>query len=284
MSLTVVVLAAGLGSRFGGVKQLASVFPDGRTVIDRSMANAVEAGFDHAVVVVRSDIAATIAEHVDGHWPGALDVEYVEQDREPAAVAAARDHDRTKPLGTAHAILSAADRIDGRFAVVNADDLYARAPLAAIAEVVRDGEGHALVGYQIARTLLTDRPVTRGLCRVNEDGVLTAIDEGTVTVHEGGRLSWAPPGQPSVELDGTEPVSMNLWAFAPTIIDAARAALDEFVGDGRVAGGEELLLPTLVGELLAEEPVRVLPTDERCLGVTYAEDVPLLVDALVPDD
>ncbi len=207
-------------------------------------------------------------------------MEYVDQDRDPASLAVGREHDRTKPLGTAHAVLAAADRLDGPFAVFNADDLYAAGPVAAIAAHLGSGAGHALVGFEVARTLLADRPVTRGLCRTDGKGRLSAIEEGTVSRNEDQSLSWAAPGGAPVALTGREPVSMNLWAFAPSILDRLAAALDEFVVSRAVATGEELLLPSVVGERLADEPVAVLPTDERCLGVTYREDVALLAEAL----
>jgi CTP:molybdopterin cytidylyltransferase MocA len=283
LALTVVVLAAGLGRRFGGVKQLAEVFPDGRTVIARSMEHAARAGFERAVVIVRSDIAGLLADDVRVHWPADIAVEYVEQDRDPASIAAEREHGRTKPLGTAHAVLAAADRLDGPFAVFNADDLYRANPVAAIAGQLRDGDGHAVMGFDVARTLLTDRPVTRGLCRTDAAGRLSAIEEGTVGRGEDGRLTWAAPGGAPVTLAGTEPVSMNLWAFAPSILGRLAIAVDEFMASGRVASGDEVLLPSVVGRMVADEPVRVLRTGESCLGVTYREDIPLLVEALASE-
>jgi hypothetical protein len=135
----------------------------------------------------------------------------------------------------------------------------------------------------VARTILADRPVTRGLCRVGDDGRLVAIDEGTVTVDDNRRLWWAAPGREPVALTGGEPVSMNLWAFQPSMLGRLATALDRFVEDGRLASADELLLPDVVAEVLDDEPVRVLPTDEYCLGVTYAEDVALLAEALAPE-
>jgi hypothetical protein len=280
LPLTVVVMAAGLGSRFGGVKQLAAIFPGGQTLVARSMANAVAEGFERAVVIVRSDIADAVAEHVEAHWPPGLAVDYVEQDRDPVAVDAARDFGRTKPLGTAHAVLCAADRLDGPFAVVNADDLYGAGPLGAIADHLASGLGHAVVGFHVARTILGERPVTRGLCLVDGAGRLLAIDEGTVTVHDEGRMSWVAPGGDPVALIGDEPVSMNLWAFRPSMLGWLAAALARFVDRGGAASEEELLLPAVVSGVLDDAPVRVLPTDDACLGITYAEDVPLLAKAL----
>jgi hypothetical protein len=281
---TLVLLAAGLGSRFGGPKQIAPIGPGGSALIDYAAHDAVAAGFGRLVLIVRGEIAGAVEEHVAGHWPPGLRPEYVRQDLEPAAVAATAAG-RVKPLGTAHALVAAASALDGPFGVANADDLYGAAAFKLLADHLAGGGGHALVGYRLANTLLGDRPVNRALCQVGGGGRLTGIVEGAVEV-EGSdgerRLTWRPVGTPPSEaraMTGDEPVSMNLWGFTPGILPVLQTAFAAFEAGGGIAAGEELFLPNVVGGHLGPpEPldVTVLVSDGRCLGVTHPDDVPLL--------
>src|SRR5438105_2626994 len=192
---TLVLLAAGLGSRFGGPKQIAPIGPEGSALIDYAAHDAVAAGFGRLVLIVRGEIADAVEDHVGRHWPADLRPEYVRQDLEPAA-ATAIAAGRTKPLGTAHALVAAAPVIgDDPFGVANADDLYGASAFRLLAGHLggggegagalggagaRAGAGHALVAYRLANTLLGDRPVNRALCQVGPDGRLTGIVEGAV--------------------------------------------------------------------------------------------------------
>src|SRR5438270_5962275 len=187
---TLVLLAAGMGSRFGGPKQIAPIGPEGSALIDYAAHDAVAAGFGRLVLIVRGEIADAVEEHVQRHWPADLRPEYVRQDLEPAA-ATAIAAGRTKPLGTAHALVAAAPVIgDGPFGVANADDLYGASAFRLLAgHLAGGGEGagvgHALVAYRLANTLLGDRPVNRALCQVGPGGRLTGIVEGAVHVGNG---------------------------------------------------------------------------------------------------
>ncbi|HEV7535670.1 MAG TPA: NTP transferase domain-containing protein [Acidimicrobiia bacterium] len=287
---TLVLLAAGMGSRFGGPKQIAPIGPGGSALIDYAARDATAAGFGRLVLIVRGEIAEAVERHVAGHWPPGLRPEYVRQDLEPAAVAAVAAG-RSKPLGTAHALLAAAPVVgDGPFGVANADDLYGPAAYARLAAHLAGGGGHALVGYRLAATLLGDRPVNRALCQVDSaTGRLTGVVEGAVHVGDGGsgpgrRLTWRPVGAPESEarpMTGDEPVSMNLWGFTPEIVPVLRAAFTAFEAGGGIPAGQELFLPNVVGEGLGAPPgegldVTLLVSEGRCLGVTHPDDVPLL--------
>lgn len=277
-----VLLAAGLGSRFGGPKQLAPIGPAGDALIDYTARDALAAGFGKLVLVTRGEIVDVMEQHVRKRWPADAPVEIVRQDLEAAAAAAARAG-RTKPLGTAHAVLTAAAVLDGPFGVANADDLYGPAGFRLLADHLRSGRGHTLVAYHLARTLLGDRPVNRALCRVTDGGRLLGIVEGEVR-HDGGRLTWAPlGGSPSetVAMTGDELVSVNLWGFTPDVVPVLAAAFADFAAGDGVLSGAELFLPTVVGEHLSGGlEVTVLATEDSCLGVTHPDDVPLLRETL----
>ena len=285
---TLVLLAAGMGSRVGGPKQIAPIGPGGSALIDYAARDAMAAGFGRLVLIVRGEIAEAVDAHVRRHWPAELRPEYVRQDLEPAAVAATAGG-RQKPLGTAHALVAAAPSLeDGPFAVANADDLYGPAAFALLADHLRQGGGHALVGYRLANTLLGDRPVNRALCEVDADGNVTRIVEGAVEVgDDDGDLTWRPIGAPDAEarpMKGDEPVSMNLWGFTPAILPVLEDAFAAFSAGGGITAGEELFLPNVVGEHLrsagGDLSVTMLVSEGRCLGVTHPDDVPLLQETL----
>ena len=284
---TLVLLAAGMGSRFGGPKQIAPIGPGGSALIDYAARDAMAAGFGRLVLIVRGEIAEAVENHVRRHWPAELRPEYVRQDLEPAAVAAVAAG-RQKPLGTAHALVAAASSLDGPFGVANADDLYGASAFAMLADHLRRGGGHALVGYRLANTLLGDRPVNRALCEVDADGNVTRIVEGAVHVDDSdGALTWRPIDAPETDarvMKGDEPVSMNLWGFTPAVLPVLREAFAEFSASGAIEAGAELFLPNVVGEHLrsagGDLAMTMLVSDDRCLGVTHPDDVPLLQQTL----
>lgn len=279
-----VLLAAGLGSRFGGPKQLAPIGPAGDALIDYTARDATAAGFTRLVVIIRGEIADAVDTHVRKRWPADLDVVLVRQDLEPTAMAAARAG-RTKPLGTAHAVLCAADALGHRsFGVANADDLYGPGAFRLLCAHLRNGEGHVLVAYRLARTLLGDRPVNRALCRLDADTRLAGVVEGEVR-HDAGGLTWraleAPPAE-ARRVTGEELVSVNLWGFTAGIIPVLADAFADFAAGDGVMSGAELFLPTVIGDRLESGSlsVDVLATEERSVGVTHPDDVPLLQETL----
>jgi hypothetical protein len=278
-----VVLAAGHGRRFGGLKQLAQVGPNGESIMDYTARSAERSGFDEVVLIVRDEIRDEVESHVRRAWPASLPVATVCQ----------------MPLaGTAPAVLSARAELDGPFGVVNADDLYGDAAIAALHGALLDlvaerdaGAGvgaattHTMVGYHLARTILTDGAVTRGLCEVDGGGLLVRIVEQSVRRAPGGGYEAAPLG-PNRKSDpdatwswrrtGEELVSMNLWGFQPSMLDELASAVE--AGREQAAAGAEILLPDTVGDLVAggRGRVRVVATEARCIGITHPDDLDLV--------
>ena len=277
---TLLILAAGMGSRFGGLKQLAPVGPGGATPIDYAAADARAAGFGPVVLIVRSEIRDEIEAHVRSTWPSDIPVTYVLQDEDQRS----RDAEaagRTKPLGTAHAVVIARDALDGPFAVANADDLYGLEGYRLLGTHLAAGGGHALVTYSLAKTLLGPGQVNRALCRVTGEE-LAAVDEGRVQPEEDGTFTWTSfAGDRTERLQGDEPVSMNLWGFQPSILDDLEASVSAFIAAGKAPTSEESLLPDVVRSLLgAGVSVRAMHSSEPCLGVTHREDLPRLQSTL----
>jgi hypothetical protein len=276
-----IVLAAGHGTRFGGLKQLAPVGPNGETLMDYTAQSAVSSGFDEAVVVVREEISDEIAAHVRRRWPSELKAEFVCQPPTP---------------GTAQAVAAAREALTGPFAVVNADDVYGDAAIRAIHDHLEreclKGPGldaHVLIGYRLMRTILTPATVKRGLCEEDDDGNLKRVVEHLITLRDDGRFDATPIDLSGTEshstkvLTGAQRVSMNLWGFHHRILDALDNALDKFepTDDHR-----ELLLVDVIGDLVVKKAdrVRVIPTEARCVGITHQEDLPLVRELIGEDE
>jgi CTP:molybdopterin cytidylyltransferase MocA len=258
-----VILAAGMGSRFGGVKQLAAVGPNGEVIMDYNASRARAAGFTTIVIVTREALADDLRLHLAG-WPPSVDVRVVFQDRDKLAA------NRPKPLGTAHAALVGMRAVsDTAVAVVNADDLYAADAFAHLARHLTHAEGPGLTTFAVRSTLLTGAPVTRALCDVDEHGRLRTIEEGTVTGTE-----WRGLSGRTVTLTGDEPVSMNCWGFPATAADALDNATQEFLAAGRAATNDEVLLPEVVRTAM---PAAVaFHSAGSCVGVTHPGDLELV--------
>ncbi len=264
--ITLVVLAAGRATRFGGVKPLAPVGITGEAVLDVLASDALAAGFERLVLVVGPETGTALRYHVTRTWPRSVPVEVALQ---------------AHPRGTVDAVLAAADLLDRRsaFGVANADDLPGEAGLTLLAGHLRGAEDvNAVVCYRLCDSLLGEAPVTRGLCRVDEHGMLTAVDERRhVTPLRDGRVV-ADDGREPRELDPDQLVSVNLWGFRPEVVGAFEKAMAS--SDGRA----EVLLPEVVDGFLGARRagtgdaagVRVLRAPGRCIGVTHPGDVGLV--------
>lgn len=278
--MQLVILAAGHGRRFGGLKQLAPVGPNGEAIMDYTALAAEACGVEGIVLVVRDAIRREVEEHVSRRWSGTLSVELVCQPPVP---------------GTAQALACARPAVHGPFGVANADDLYGEAAIRLTTEhfAVGDRPGapgaaqrHVLVAYDLSRTVLTAAPVTRGLCHVAADRTLDRIAEHRVQLQGDGSFDAVPlervgrngtaPAGGHVRLGGDEPVSMNLWGFHERMFDDLDAAIAGF--EPHAAGRAELLLPDVVGDLVASgrEGVQVVETTNRCLGITHREDIAIV--------
>jgi NDP-sugar pyrophosphorylase family protein len=266
---SVVVLAAGAGSRFGGPKQLAEVGPAGEAIMDVVVRRAAAAGFARAVIVVAPEMVADVRDHVAARGAAGIPIEVVVQRSVPG---------RAKPLGTAAAVVAADAAIDGTFVVVNGDDVYPADAFALIADHLRNApaDEHALVAFRVARTLTSDRPVSRAAIEIGAQSQLLAVREGTVVRgQEGLRFETATSVQP---LADDMPVSMNMWGFRDSVLGAFADAVDEFVASDRAG---EVLLPDVVTALVRSGAVmRVLVSEGTCIGVTHPEDVVAVRNAL----
>jgi hypothetical protein len=258
--LALVILAAGRAKRYGGTKPLAPVGPQGEAVIDLVASDALAAGFGTIVLVLSPSTGPAIRYHVEQTWPGAVDVHFATQ---------------PVPRGTVDAVLSAADIVgDAPYAVGNADDVYGRDACAQLVEHLRDhGGANALVGYRLADAVIGFAPVTRGICRVGDDGRLLGVDERRqVTALPGGEFVSGDGREPK-ELSADARVSMNLWGFTPAFHRVLRETMDAAVDASEEA---EVLLPEVVAQSLGTSSFTVLPAQGRCIGVTHPDDLSLV--------
>lgn len=281
MNLTLIIMAAGMGSRYGGLKQLESVGPRGEIIMDYSVRDALAAGFNKVVFVINKKIEKEFREKIGSKTEKLIKTEYVFQESEI----------REKPFGTAHAVLCCRDKVNEPFAVINADDFYGQSSFAAMAEFLRqqplkekDGKYHfAMLGYMLKNTLTENGTVSRGICSVDDEGYLIDITERTKIKGDGSKIEYTENGADWYELPSDSPVSMNFWGFTPDIFAELDSHftlfLREYADDLMKA---EFYLPMAVSKLLKEKKadVKVLPTSEKWYGVTYKEDKASVVEAI----
>ncbi len=274
------VLAAGMGSRYGGLKQMDAVGPGGEAIVDYSIYDALRAGFRRVVFVLRREIEAEFRQKVGARFEHVAEVIYVLQDLEQLPEGFHVPAGRTKPWGTTHAVLAAADAIDGPFAVINADDFYGAESYRLLAAHLRGGTAeHALVGYVLRNTLSEYGAVARGVCAVDATGLLCGVTEMTQIERVGKQIRNTAADGTVTALTGEELVSMNLWGLRAEIFPLLRERLKAFLSRQGAELKAECYLPAAVNELIGvgKATVRVLPTEETWFGVTYQEDKPEVV-------
>lgn len=274
-----VVMAAGMGSRFGGLKQMEPIAPDGRVLLDFSAYDAVKAGFTKIVFVIKHEIAEDFIEIVGKRIEKMIPVEYVYQETDKLPEGFVCPADRTKPWGTAHAILCCKDVVKEPFAVVNADDYYGRTAFKKIYnELTKDDADYCMVGFRLKNTLTENGYVSRGVC-VTEDGILQSVTERTKIMDcrytEDDGATWTA-------LDPDTLVSMNLWGFKPDIFSYIDSGFRAFLTARIAEPKSEYYLPTVVSELIANgtKKVHVLTAEDKWYGVTYKEDKDQVVAAI----
>jgi dTDP-glucose pyrophosphorylase len=283
MSPTLVLLAAGVGSRYGGPKQIDTVGPNGATLIDYAAFDARRVGFDRAVLVVRSENLAAVRAAAGDRIARQLQVDYAVQDtalppgfQPPAG--------RTKPWGTGHALLAAAPHVRGPFAALNADDFYGARSYRILADWFEghrsDGE-HALVSFELRTTLSPAGPVNRGLCRVDGDGALREIRE-VLKIEQDGDDARHPANDGFVRVPGDTPVSLNFWGFGADVVPAFESSFGRFLEEHGASTSAELFIPEVVQPLIESGvvQVRVLPGGGPWAGLTHPEDRAHLVALL----
>ena len=286
MSLSLVVLAAGVGRRYGGPKQIDRVGPGGATLLDYAVYDARRAGFERAILVVREGMEAEMREAVGDRIARRFRLDYaVQPSALPPGFAAAPG--RTKPWGTGHAALAAARHVDGPFAVVNADDFYGAASYRILAdELRRPGAGsvaeHALVGFSLAATLSPDGPVSRAICTVDPEGFLREIREVLEIERDGDAARLRNDAGAWRRLPGETPVSLNFWGFMPDVLEALAAGFERFLAQNAASPSAEYYLPSAVQALVDERKarVRVLGGGGPWAGLTHPGDRPRLVELL----
>ena len=285
MKPTLFVLAAGMGSRYGGLKQLDGVGPSGETIMDYSIFDAVRSGFGKVVFVIRRDFEQDFREKVLSKYENHIPVEVVFQSVDKLPAGFSCPPGRTKPWGTNHAVLMGKDTIREPFAVINADDFYGRDGFRVLADWLSraDGAGrYCMVGYRVGNTLSESGTVSRGVCRTDARGFLTGVVERTDIARVDGRITFTgDDGQPQTT-DETTPVSMNMWGFTPDYFRYSEERFEAFLTDNLENPKAEFYIPYVVNDLIVggQATVEVLDTTARWVGVTYAADRQGVVDKI----
>lgn len=282
---TLVVMAAGMGSRFGGLKQMTPVDAQGNSLLHYSLYDAYTAGFGKVVFIIKEAIAEDFKKVTAG-LERYLDVAYVYQELDKLPEGYAVPEGRVKPWGTGHAVLCAKDAIDGPFAVINADDFYGRGAYTAIADFFRSAHAdneYAMVGYLLRNAMTDNGYVARGVCEIEND-YLTGVTERTHIEKRGEDAAYTEDGTHYVPLSGNTVVSMNFWGFTPRILAELERRFPKFLDENLPVNPEkcEFFLPTVANAQIHEGlgTVRVLHTDEAWYGVTYREDLPSVQAAI----
>lgn len=283
MKPTLFILAAGMGSRYGGLKQLDGIGPNGETIMDYSVYDALRAGFGKIVFVIREDFEKAFREVVLAKYADRIPCEVCFQsiDRLPEGYTC--PDTRQKPWGTNHAVLMAKDIIHEPFAVINADDFYGRESFQILADYLVSVQGtrgqYCMIGYRVQNTLSENGQVNRGVCHTNASGLLTDVVECVGIEQVGQHIVYKNADMVDVEIPLNTPVSMNMWGFTPEYFDysmeAFRLFLDRYIQEPK----KEIYIPTVVNDLIVagKATCRVLDTPSQWFGVTYAQDRPQVV-------
>lgn len=273
--LTLIVLAAGMGSRYGGIKQIDGFGPSGETIMDYSLFDAIRAGFTKVVFVVRKEIRDTVEEMFLPRLRGKVDVEFVIQSLDTFVPKEFLNVERTKPWGTSHAMLCAKDVINEPFAVINADDFYGLDAFAATSEFFSNetSGAHAMVGYTLKNVLSDHGSVSRGCGERDSNGFLKSVVERTSIVKEGGKII-AKEKDGDLVIDPETPTSMNFWGFHPSIMQLTEKMFHEFLKNNSTNPKAEFFIPLVVNDMIKSNQgkVKVISGGSTWFGVTYKED------------
>ena len=290
MKPVLVVMAAGMGSRYGGLKQIDPVGSHGEAILDYSLFDAHEAGFESAVIIIKEAIKKDFMDTVGARLKNCpMEIRYAYQEFTKIPAPFAVPEERTKPWGTSHAVLCAKDQIAGApFAVINADDYYGKSAFREIYKFLCQhptGTNYCMVGYQLGKTVTDNGSVARGICQTNENGQLVTIAERTrIEKYEGGIHYTEDDGKTWIDVPAETPVSMNMWGYTSSFLAEIQARFPAFLENAIATNPlkSEFYLPVLVEELLREgkATVQVLRTADKWYGVTYAADKPQVVAAL----
>lgn len=278
MKPTLVIMAAGMASRYGSLKQIQRFGPSGETIMDYSIYDAIKAGFGKVVFIIRKDFVEDFKEIFEAKLSGKIDIEYVFQDLQSFVEGYDIPRDRTKPWGTAHAVLCASDAVHEPFIVINADDFYGRDAFEKAYEFLsREANDHTfgLVGYELIKTLSDNGSVSRGVCKVDQAGNLIEIAERTKIYADGGRIVYED-GDTKVEVPSDSKVSMNFWCFTPHVFSICKELFDTFLKTNLHQPKAEIYVVDVAARFITMpgNVLKVVPTAAKWFGVTYKEDAP----------
>ncbi len=285
MKPTLLVLAAGMGSRYGGLKQADKVGPSGETIIDYSIYDAIQAGFGKVVMVVRQNILTEMKALFDTRWGSKITIEYAIQEVNVPIEGIDNLPERKKPWGTGHAVMVAKHLINEPFAVINADDFYGSDAFSAICSYLKNGiseNENTMVGYILKNTLSDHGFVSRGVCEIDANNYLKTINERTNIERINGEVVFKDGEGNQTPLDETSYVSMNFWGFMPSFFEKAEAEFKEFVKENIENEKAEFFIPLIVSAMMEQKglKIKVLESSAQWMGVTYKEDKPIVEEKI----
>ena len=283
-----VIMAAGMGSRYGGLKQIDPIGPNGEIIMDYSIYDALKVGFGKVVFIIKKEIEEVFREVIGKKIEERVDTTYVFQDIDDLPKGFERPVGREKPWGTGHAVLSCKGHVDTPFAVINADDFYGRGSFNVLYHFLKDIQdqdtrNYAMVGFTLKNTLTEHGHVARGICKVNAQGYLEQVRERTKIIRFPDSVKYAEDDGSWTDISEESIASMNIWGFTPSIFSELEAGFSTFLDASQDnITKTEFYLPNLVGDLVKENKatVKVLPSNERWYGVTYREDRPIVKRAI----
>jgi NDP-sugar pyrophosphorylase family protein len=290
MKPTLLILAAGMASRYGSMKQIDGFGPNGETIIDYSIYDAIKAGFGKVVFIIKEEFVDSFKSIFEPKLKGKIEIDYVFQNFDLKQYGIDQEIEREKPWGTGHAILAARKVINEPFCVINADDFYGLDAFEKMVNFLTEevtGSNYSMIGYEIAKTLSDFGAVSRGVCKVSHDGYLQEIVERTKVLREGETVIYEEDDkQYPLALDTR--VSMNFWGFTPEVFKLSEELFREFAISHQHSPKAEFFIPIIVETLLSSEGAdfKVVPTDSKWFGVTYKEDKPVVqasIDQLIKD-
>ena len=286
MKPTLLVLAAGMGSRYGGLKQLDGVGPCGETIMDYSVFDAARAGFGKVVFVIRRHFREEFEQKVVSKYKSFIEVELVEQELDKLPEGFTLNPDREKPWGTGHATLMAAPAIDTPFAVINADDFYGAQSFQVLADFLKAQSGargkYCMVGFYLNKTLSESGEVSRGICSVNAENYLTTVEEHHKVKDNGGEITGVGMNGQERVLDVNAYASMNMWGFTPDVFEYGQQMFIDFLKENANEPKKEFYIPFIVNTTINNglSTVKVLSSPDKWFGVTYKEDRQVVVERL----
>tara|TARA_B100000989_G_scaffold190112_1_gene143198 strand:+ start:730 stop:1614 length:885 start_codon:yes stop_codon:yes gene_type:complete len=273
--MTLLVMAAGMGSRYGGLKQLDAVGPNGETIIDFSVYDAIGAGYNKVVFIIREDFEKQFKQKISNKYKDKIDVEIVYQDLNDLPRSFRCPNERSKPWGTGHAILAARNAISEPFVAINGDDFYGKESFKVISNYYSSVKsGFAMAAFQLDKTLSENGSVSRGICEQSSNELVTVVETHDIKKNSAGNIEC----DRNISLIGNELVSMNMWGFTPKLFDHLEKMFNDFLTGNILDLKSEFLIPSVVNDLIEKniEKVQVLKTQSTWFGVTYVEDKPFV--------